>query len=116
MILARYRADVVQYLNVTTNFPVINFRYILLPVWLCGYSFKEKLYKFLVNGRTGKSTGKAPVSALRVIIAVLLGLGVAALIIWLLRFTGVIDLALEQAVQSGLLQPMMSGKFIIEGA
>lgn len=102
-ILARYHADVVQYLNVTTKFPVINFRYILLPVWICGYSFKEKLYKFLVNGRTGKSTGKAPVSPLRVFIAILLGVGAAALIIWILRKTGIIDLALEQAIQSNLL-------------
>ncbi|MDD4839589.1 MAG: hypothetical protein PHE93_02820 [Clostridia bacterium] len=90
-ILNLYNADVVQTLNVSTSFKTINFKYILLPIWICGYSFKQKLYQFIVNARTGKSTGKAPVSPLRVLIAVLLGLGIAALAIWGLGIVGNLD-------------------------
>lgn len=100
-ILAKYRADVVGSLNVSTTYRTVNFRYILLPIWLCSYSFKQKIYQFLVNGRTGKSTGKAPISALRVIIAVLLGLGIAALIIWALISSGTINIGgIEFNIQS----------------
>lgn len=65
-ILARYHADEVDYLNVSTKYSDIKFRYTLLPLWVCAYKYKEKLYRFLVNGRTGKSTGKTPVSGTRV--------------------------------------------------
>lgn len=82
-IIDKYHADVVGSLDVFTNYNNIKFRYTLLPLWVCAYKFKEKLYRFIVNGRTGKSTGKTPVSPVRVSLAVLLGIGIIALIAWL---------------------------------
>ncbi len=79
-IIKMYKADVVQYLNVTTNYNNVLFRYTLLPLWVCKYKYKEKLYRFLINGRTGKSTGKTPISPLKVILTVLVVLGIAALV------------------------------------
>ena len=35
---------------------------VLLPVWMMAYRYQEKVYRFLVNGQTGKSTGAAPFS------------------------------------------------------
>ncbi|MCI9414812.1 MAG: hypothetical protein HFJ79_06535 [Clostridiales bacterium] len=52
-------------------FTGIRFKHILLPVWISAYSYKNKLYHFLVNGETGHVTGKAPVSALKVVLTLL---------------------------------------------
>lgn len=65
-IINNYHPDHVDYLNVNTTFSNVKFRYTLLPLWICGYKFKEKLYRFLVNARTGRATGKAPTSPLKV--------------------------------------------------
>ena len=56
----------------------------MLPLWVCAYVYRKKGYRFIINGRTGKSTGKSPVSPLKVAIAVLLAVGIVALIAWAL--------------------------------
>ena len=35
---------------------------VLLPVWITAYRFQDKLYRFLINGQTGKAAGQAPTS------------------------------------------------------
>ncbi len=35
---------------------------VLLPVWIMAYRYQEQVYRFLVNGQTGRATGRAPVS------------------------------------------------------
>ena len=35
---------------------------VLLPVWIMAYKYKEKLFRFLINGQTGQATGEAPTS------------------------------------------------------
>ena len=42
----------------------------LLPVWIMAYRYREQLFRFLVNGQTGKASGQAPIS-LRKIFAVI---------------------------------------------
>lgn len=53
----------------TVNFPVrqVDFQmlgndYTLLPVWSLSYIYKNKEYRFMMNGQTGRVVGKAPVS------------------------------------------------------
>lgn len=76
-------ASVVANLNMKTRYNDLTYKYLLLPVWMSSFKFKGKTYNFFINGQTGKVGGKSPVSAIRVIIAVILGLiGVGAL--WLL--------------------------------
>lgn len=36
--------------------------YALLPVWLYVYKWKDKIYRFFINGQTGKVVGETPVS------------------------------------------------------
>ena len=56
----------------------------LLPVWVMAYRYRDGVFRFLVNGVTGKPTGKAPVSGLKIAIAILLGIAVfAAIGLWL---------------------------------
>lgn len=79
----RYNADRVSNLSFSTVYSKVTYKYLLLPLWLSSFQYKQKVYQFLVNGQTGKVGGKTPVSALRVAIAVALGIAVVALIIWM---------------------------------
>lgn len=76
-------ADHVRNLNVTTVHSNITYKYMLLPLWLSSFTYKGKVYQFLVNGQTGKVGGKTPISPIRVGIAVLLGIALAAFLIWM---------------------------------
>lgn len=82
-IINSYGADVVDYLNVHTSYSDTAFRYMMLPLWVCAYMYRKKGYRFIINGRTGKSTGKSPVSPLKVIFTVLVALGLIVLAVWL---------------------------------
>ncbi len=57
----------------------VTFKHILLPVWLAAYKYRGKTYRFVVNGRTGRVQGERPYSAIKIAIAVLIGLILAAI-------------------------------------
>jgi len=61
----------------------VTFKHCLLPVWIAAYKYRDKTYRFVVNGQTGKVQGERPYSALKIAIAVILGLIVAAGLIYL---------------------------------
>ena len=52
---------------------------ILLPVWIMAYQYKERVYRFLINGQTGRATGQAPTSLKKVFVATLIGLAILLL-------------------------------------
>jgi DNA-directed RNA polymerase subunit RPC12/RpoP len=54
---------------------------VLLPVWIAAYRYKNRLYRFLVNGQTAAASGEAPVSWAKISIATLV---VAAMIVLVL--------------------------------
>jgi len=74
-----HHADRVDSLRLSTSYSNITYKYLLLPLWKSSYYYKTKQYHFAVNGQTGKVSGKAPISALRVAIAVLLALAIIIL-------------------------------------
>jgi len=39
---------------------------ILLPVYLLSYRYRKKLYRFMLNGQTGKAAGDKPLSWLKI--------------------------------------------------
>lgn len=63
----------------------ITFKHILLPVWVAAYKFRGKSYRFVVNGRTGKVKGERPWSWIKISLAVLLGLIVAGIVIFIVN-------------------------------
>lgn len=83
-ILNLYHADVVDFLNVSSFYKDVTFRYMLLPIWICNYKFKSKIYHFYVNGSTGKVVGKVPRSPIKIGLFSLGMLALAALLIWLI--------------------------------
>jgi hypothetical protein len=61
----------------------ITFKHILLPVWISAYRFRERVYRILVNARTGKVQGERPWSFWKIFLAVMAGvvvLGVIAVV------------------------------------
>ncbi|MGN1099517.1 MAG: hypothetical protein ACI4S9_04175 [Christensenellales bacterium] len=87
-IVKKYNADVVQYLNVEMKHTHTTYKYVLLPVWVCSYKYKDKEYRFYTNGKSGKTGGKTPVSPVRAGFAVFLGIALLVLIIYLLMTYG----------------------------
>ncbi len=87
-ILSQYKADVVDYLNVSTNHYNVTYKYVMLPVYVGNYTYNKKLYNFYVNGSTGKVKGKTPISALKVILTVLGVLAVVGGIVALIYLFG----------------------------
>lgn len=57
--------------SVETRYNDITFKHILLPVWLSAYRYNEKVYHFMINGRTGEVQGERPYSAVKIVLAVL---------------------------------------------
>ena len=52
--------------SVSTQHSNISFKHILLPVWISAYKYKEKVYRFLVNARTGEVQGERPWSWIKI--------------------------------------------------
>jgi hypothetical protein len=53
-------------LDVSTSFSNIQSDLCLLPVYVLSYHYSGQLYRFLVNGQTGRCAGDKPVSKVRV--------------------------------------------------
>ena len=79
-ILSQYFYDVVDYINVDTTHEKVTYKYVLLPVYQLNFRYKKKNYSVFVNGETAKVTGKTPVSPLRVLTAIGIGLAVIGLL------------------------------------
>ncbi len=73
--------DEQRVLTANTAYHDITFKHILLPIWISSYRFKDKVYRFLINGQTGEVQGERPYSVLKIIMAVLAVLAVILVII-----------------------------------
>jgi predicted RNA-binding Zn-ribbon protein involved in translation (DUF1610 family) len=58
----------------------ITFKHILVPVWVSAYRYNAKVYRFLINARTGVVTGERPYSAVKITFFVLACLVAIAII------------------------------------
>jgi predicted RNA-binding Zn-ribbon protein involved in translation (DUF1610 family) len=67
--------------SVDTEVSNVTFKHVLLPVWLAAYRYRGKPYRFVVNGQTGKVQGERPWSAVKIAIAVILALILAAAVL-----------------------------------
>lgn len=63
--------------SMNTQYYKTTFKHILLPIWLSAYKYNEKVYRFMINARTGEVQGERPWSWFKITLAVL---GVAAII------------------------------------
>jgi hypothetical protein len=71
-------------LKVNTRITDLISRPMLLPVWIMAYRYEDEVFRFLINGQTGRATGRAPVSWLK--IAAAIGIAVAVIVAVMLAF------------------------------
>ncbi len=60
----------------------VTFKHILLPVWISSYRYQDKVYRFVVNARTGEVQGERPWSKVKIAAAILAGLLAIGSIVW----------------------------------
>ena len=66
-----------------TRYDDITFKHILLPVWVSAYRFHGKIFRLVINGRTGEVQGERPLSAWKIagaVLAVLVIIGILIII------------------------------------
>lgn len=68
--------------RVDTTYAQVMFKLVLLPLWLASYAHGGKQWQVMVNANTGKVTGDRPYSAIKIALAVLAALLVAAVAVW----------------------------------
>lgn len=63
--------DTQRNLQVQTVFSALAYKNALLPIWIAAYDYHGKPYRFLVNGVTGKCSGTAPWSWVKITLLVI---------------------------------------------
>ncbi len=74
--------DTQQGLSVSTSLSEQTFKHLLLPLWICAYTYNGKLYRFLVNGQTGQVAGERPKSWIKIALLVLALLAFMGVLYW----------------------------------
>lgn len=69
--------------SMNPRFSSITFKHLLLPLWISTYRYNGRLFRFLVNARTGQVAGERPYSPLKISLLVLAILAAVAAIILL---------------------------------
>jgi predicted RNA-binding Zn-ribbon protein involved in translation (DUF1610 family) len=75
--------DEQQIHSADTRYGSITFKHVLLPVWLSAYRFRDRIYRILINARTGEVQGERPYSPWKIagaILAVLIVVGILILL------------------------------------
>lgn len=70
--------------SLQTAYSGLSFKHVLLPLWISSYRFGGKVYRFLVNARTGEVQGERPWSWVKIAFAVLGALVVLVVLFGLL--------------------------------
>lgn len=71
--------------TVRTQFDDITFKHILLPVWISAYRYKDRSYRFVINGDTGEVQGERPWSVAKLVLAIAAAAILLFLIVAVLR-------------------------------
>ncbi|MEM9920062.1 MAG: hypothetical protein AAF990_18345, partial [Bacteroidota bacterium] len=68
MCSAQLGGDTQRNLHVRSQKTAQTFKHIILPAWICSYRYNDKIYRFSINGQTGRVYGKKPLSWIKITI------------------------------------------------
>jgi DNA-directed RNA polymerase subunit RPC12/RpoP len=71
--------------SLKTQHANVTFKHILLPIWISAYRYQNRIYRFLVNGRTGEVQGERPWSWLKIALAVASAAAAIAAVVFAIR-------------------------------
>ncbi|WP_051906654.1 hypothetical protein [Methylomarinum vadi] len=77
--------------QVQTRHSDTTYKHCLLPVWSAAFRYRNKTYRYVVNGRTGEVQGERPYSVWKIACAVFAALLLAASIFYYLEKTGALQ-------------------------
>jgi predicted RNA-binding Zn-ribbon protein involved in translation (DUF1610 family) len=60
--------------TVRTQYSEVGFKHALMPVWISAYRYRDRPFRFLVNGQTGEVVGESPVAWWKVALLVMAAL------------------------------------------
>lgn len=67
--------------SVSTAYSAITFKYILLPIWLTSYRYRNEQYQVMINANTGEVQGDSPISFWKVAIIVVVIISIIILFV-----------------------------------
>ena len=70
-ILSGYSYDGINFYSQNTKILSASFKFVLVPIYIGHYFYKQKQYFFYVNGSSGKVYGKTPASPIKITLFVL---------------------------------------------
>ncbi len=68
---SRIPGDTNRNLSVSTSYLNRAYKLCLLPIWISSYRYQGKTYNYIVNGQTGRVSGRAPFSWVKISVFVL---------------------------------------------
>lgn len=77
--------------QVITHHSDTTYKHCLLPVWSAAFRYRDKSYRFVINGRTGKVQGERPYSIWKIAFASLGALLLAAGVYYYLEQSGALE-------------------------
>ena len=63
----KVRGDTHRNLRVQTAYSATTYKHVLLPLWIAAFQYGAKTYRVIVNGQTGKASGEAPYSWVKIL-------------------------------------------------
>ncbi len=90
MCSAQLGGDTQRNLHVTSQKFAQTYKHIVLPMWICSYTYQGKVFRFLINGQTGRVNGQKPLSYFKIGFLILLFI-LFLVGIWYLRYSGVLQ-------------------------
>jgi len=90
MCSAQLGGDTQRNLHVSSQKSSQTYKHIVLPLWICSYTYQNKLYRFVINGQTGRLNGQKPISYIKIGLLILLVM-LILFGIWYLRYSGVLQ-------------------------
>lgn len=77
--------DTHRFFSAQHRFSDVTWKHILAPLWIAAFRYRDKVYRFLVNGQTGSVSGEAPWSVAKISILVLAIVGAIVALVLFLR-------------------------------
>ena len=80
----QHNPDDVRSVSIEAKYADVTYKYLLLPVWISCFRYQDKIYRFMVNGQTGKVSGKTPISWIKVALTTIAVIAIFVLLYYLL--------------------------------
>ena len=75
--------DVQQILSMSVTHRDVKFKHLLLPLWISSFRYGERVFRVVVNARTGEVQGERPWSWVKILLATLVVVALIGAGIWL---------------------------------